>query len=69
VGFLYLEKMDVHYAKEKNTMPDRINEQPTPLNQINHERRSGKDRRKVHTMVNPDKERRKKDRRKKRSEK
>jgi hypothetical protein len=50
-------------------MPDRIDEQPTPQNQITHEKRSGKDRRKVHTMINPDKERRKGDRRKKRPEK
>ena len=34
-------------------MVDRIDEQPTPKNQKINEKRSGKDRRKVHTMINP----------------
>ena len=50
-------------------MIDKIDEQPTSKNQRIYDKRSGKDRRKVHTMVDPDKERRKGDRRKKRPEK
>ena len=50
-------------------MIDRIDEQPTPKNQKIYDKRNGKDRRKVHTMVGPDKERRKGDRRKNRPEK
>ncbi len=50
-------------------MIDRIDEQPTSKNQKIYDKRCGKDRRKVHTMVDPDKERRKGDRRKKRPEK
>ena len=50
-------------------MIDKIDEQPTSKNQRISDKRSGKDRRKVHTMVDPDKERRKGDRRKKRPEK
>ena len=50
-------------------MIDKIDEQPTSKNQRIYDMRSGKDRRKVHTMVDPDKERRKGDRRKKRPEK
>jgi hypothetical protein len=54
-------------------MIDRIDEQPTPetdrnfrLIKLFNNQRSGKDRRKNHTMLNPDKDRRKGDRRKKR---
>ncbi len=48
-------------------MIDRIDEQPTPKDHKIYDRRTGKDRRKVHTMVDPDKERRKGDRRKQRT--
>ena len=46
-------------------MTDRIDEQPAPTDHKKFEKRSGKDRRKVHTMINPDKDRRKQNRRKK----
>ena len=45
-------------------MINRIDEQPTAIDHKFYDRRSGKDRRKVHTMVDPIKERRKGDRRK-----
>lgn len=50
-------------------MVDRIDEQPTPKDHKYYDRRSGKDRRKVHTMVDPNKDRRKGDRRKRRADK
>ena len=50
-------------------MIDRIDEQPTPKDHKIYDRRTGKDRRKVHTMVDPDKERRKGDRRKRKVDK
>lgn len=37
-------------------MIDRIDEQPTPKDHKIYDRRTGKDRRNVHTMVDPDKE-------------
>ena len=37
-------------------MTDKIDEQPTPTDHKEFEKRSGKDRRKVHTMINPDKD-------------
>ena len=46
-------------------MTDKIDEQPTPTDRKEFEKRSGKDRRKVHTMINPDKDRRVWNRRKK----
>jgi hypothetical protein len=49
-----------------NKMIDRIDTQPTPLDAPYFEQRSGKDRRKIHTMLDPAIERRKGDRRKKR---
>lgn len=48
-------------------MIERIDEQPTPKDHKVYDKRNGKDRRKVHTMVDPDKERRKGDRRKRRA--
>ena len=48
-------------------MIDRIDEHPTPTNQKYFEKRGGKDRRKVHTMIDADKDRRKKNRRKRSS--
>jgi hypothetical protein len=45
-------------------MIDRIDERPTSKNHKLYDQRSGEDRRKVHTMIDPDKERRKGDRRK-----
>lgn len=52
--------------KEAKNMIDRIDEHPTPLEQRIFEKRKGKDRRKMHTMLDPDKDRRKGERRKKR---
>ena len=49
-------------------MTERIDEQPTPKGHKFYDERSGKDRRKVHTTVDPDKERRKGDRRKRRAD-
>jgi hypothetical protein len=43
---------------------DRIDTHPTPPNKIYIEERSGKDRRKIHTMLDPAIDRRKGDRRK-----
>ena len=48
-------------------MIDRIDEQPTPLEYKFYERRSGKDRRKIHTMLDPDTDKRKGERRNKTS--
>jgi hypothetical protein len=48
-------------------MIDRINEQPTPRDRKIYDKRIGKDRRKIHTMLNPDKDRRKGVRRKKKA--
>ena len=60
-------------AEGDNKMIDRIDEQPTPetdrnfrLIKVFNNQRSRKDRRKIHTMLDPDKDRRKGDRRKKR---
>ena len=50
-------------------MIDRIDTHPTPNDPIYIEQRSGKDRRKIHTMLDPAIDRRKGDRRKKKSEK
>ena len=54
-------------------MIDRIDNHPTPRYQILIEQRSGKDRRKIHTVLDPEIDRRKGDRRngtlKKRSQK
>ena len=49
-------------------MTDRIDEQPVPTDHKEFEKRIGKDRRKVHTMLDPDKDRRKWNRRKKRTQ-
>ena len=46
-------------------MIDRIDNHPTPSGYNAVEERSGEDRRKIHTMLDPEIERRKKDRRKK----
>ena len=46
-------------------MIDRIDTHPTPNDPIYIEQRSGKDRRKIHTMLDPAIDRRKGDRRKK----
>jgi len=46
-------------------MIDRIDEHPTPMSSKYFDKRKGKDRRKLHTMIDPDKDRRKGDRRKK----
>ena len=46
-------------------MIDRIDTHPTPRDHINFELRSGKDRRKIHTMLDPAIDRRKRDRRNK----
>ena len=46
-------------------MIDRIDTHPTPRDHIYFELRSGKDRRKIHTMLDPVIDRRKGDRRKK----
>jgi hypothetical protein len=51
-------------AEGDNKMIGRIDEQPTPLDHKIHDKRIGKDRRKIHTMLDPDKDRRKGDRRK-----
>ncbi len=45
-------------------MIDRIDSHPTSDDHNNFEERSGKDRRKIHTMLDPDIDRRKGDRRK-----
>ena len=45
-------------------MIDRIDEHPTPTILEYFEKRGGKDRRKMHTMIDPNKDRRKGDRRK-----
>ena len=50
-------------------MIDKNDEQPTPTDHKEFEKRSGKDRRKVHTMIDPDKDRRTWNRRKKSKEK
>lgn len=49
-------------------MTDRNDDQQTQKNHKESERRSGKERRKVHTMIDPDKDRRQWDRRKKRTQ-
>ncbi len=49
----------------RKKMIDRIDTQPTPRDDKDAEERSGKDRRKIHTMLDPDKDKRKSDRRKK----
>ena len=49
-------------------MIDRIDSHPTPDDPIYIEQRSGKDRRKIHTMLDPAIDRRKGDRRKNISE-
>jgi hypothetical protein len=46
-------------------MTNKNDDQTTKKNQKEIEKRSGKDRRKVHTMINPDKDRRVWNRRKK----
>lgn len=50
-------------------MRDSSDNQQKQKNNKKPERRSGKDRRKVHTMIDPDKDRRTWDRRKKKNEK
>lgn len=45
-------------------MIDRIDHHPTPTGYGDNEERSGKDRRKIHTMLDPDIDKRKGDRRK-----
>jgi len=45
-------------------MIDRIDEHPTPISLKNFDKRKRKDRRKLNTMIDPHKERRKGDRRK-----
>ena len=45
-------------------MIDRIDDHPTPINYKKFDERGGKDRRKIHTMMDPLKDRRKGDRRK-----
>ncbi len=50
-------------------MIERIDEQPTPLGYKLYEQRSGKDRRKIHTMLDSAIDRRKGERRYKRSKK
>lgn len=45
-------------------MIDRIDNHPTPQDYKYVEERSGKDRRKIHTMLDPEKDKRKGDRRK-----
>jgi len=45
-------------------MIDRIDNHPTPGGYDDFEERSGKDRRKIHTMLDPDRDKRKGDRRK-----
>ena len=45
-------------------MIDRIDNHPTPRGCKDSEERSGKDRRKIHTMLDPDIDKRKGDRRK-----
>ena len=55
---------------ELNTMVERIDDQPTPdenllrLKGVYHDRRSGKDRRVGYTTLDPSRDRRKKERRK-----
>ena len=46
-------------------MTDKIDEQATQTDHKEFDKRSGKDRRKVHTMIDPGKDRRKWNRRKK----
>ena len=48
-------------------MINRIDEHPTPRGVKNFDQRKGKDRRKLHTMIDPEKDRRKGDRRRKNS--
>ena len=45
-------------------MIDRIDQHPTPIYHEYLEKRRGKDRRQIHTMIEPEKDRRRKDRRK-----
>ena len=45
-------------------MIDRIDNHPTPRDYKDFEKRSGKERRKIHTMLDPDIDKRKGDRRK-----
>ena len=44
-------------------MIDRIDSHPTPQDMPEFDERSGKDRRQIHTMLDPDMDRRKADRR------
>lgn len=46
-------------------MIDRIDNQPTPFGYEDPENRSGEERRKIHTMLDPDIDKRKGERRKK----
>lgn len=46
-------------------MIDRIDSHPTPRDYKESDQRSGKDRRRIHTMLDPDMDKRKGDRRRK----
>ena len=58
------KKLEKPNSARINKMIDRIDTQPTSRDSKDFDQRSGKDRREMHTMLDPDRDKRKKNRRK-----